>query len=71
MIIWDKGFTRPVETELPEGDGPTVCPPVPLVELSAEEVIQGIENEVKRICNMPMFPEDESKKSTGKGFGTK
>ena len=48
-----------------------VCPPVPLVELSAEEVIQGIENEVKRICNMPMFPEDESKKSTGKGFGAK
>ena len=71
MIIWDKGFTRPVETELPEGDEPTVCPPVPLVGLSAEEVIQGIEDEVKRICDMPMFPENESTKATSKGFGAK
>ena len=71
VIIWDKGFTRPVETELPEGDGPMVCPPVPLVDLSAEEVIQAIENEVKRICSVPMLPDDESKKSTSKGFGAK
>lgn len=69
MIIWDKGFTRPVEEQTTEEDETVVPSSSSWVEPSAGEIMQDMADEIKRMCSGPMFPEDESKKSTSKGFG--
>ena len=69
MIIWDKGFTRPVEEQTTEEEGTIAPSSSSWVEPSAEEITQDMADEIKRMCSGPMFPEDESKKSTSKGFG--
>jgi len=91
VIIWDKGFTRPVEAQTTEEEEDedivfsssfvldaledieeegTIAPSSSSwVEPSAEEITQDMADEIKRMCSGPMFPEDESKKTTSKGFG--
>lgn len=53
MIIWDKGFTRPVETELPKEEETVVSS-----SFSVPEALEGAD-----------APIDDSQKSTKKGTG--
>jgi hypothetical protein len=69
VIIWDKGFTRPVEAQTTEEEETIVSSPSSWVESSAEEIMQDMADGIKHICSGPMFPKDESEKSTSKGFG--
>ena len=57
MIIWDKGFTRPVETELPKEEEDDEG--IPLSPFFVVDALEDIEEPIK------------DKQKSAKGFGAK
>ena len=61
VIIWDKGFTRPVEAQTIKEEETVVSS-----SFSAPETLQDFADEIKSIST---WPDEEKADSAGKGFG--